>query len=186
MKVMVIPEDPTLDQFIIKPVVECALVDAGVTGSVEVLYDPCLRGSSEALDPKVIGQIIADNRMIRLFILVIDLDCNRKNHETKLAALCSPYPNLIGCLAVQEVEAWMLALHLQGIGISLDTLRNECDPKETYAEPFLVNSNLSDGVGGGRKAAMREISGKFNSLKNKCPEIKAMVREIKQWADQQV
>src|SRR5262245_37205796 len=133
MRVMVIPEDPTLDQYILGPVIQSAIEEAGLTGSVEILKDPHLKGASQALDPGMIRRIIGENRMMRLFILVVDRDCDRRNHEAKLKAICSEHPNLIGCLAVQEVEVWMLSLYLATIGKSIHEVRSECDPKETFA-----------------------------------------------------
>lgn len=59
MKVLVIPEDPKLDQYILKPVVARIFADLGKSPRIEVLSNPRLRGVAEALDGSVLADVVA-------------------------------------------------------------------------------------------------------------------------------
>lgn len=67
MKVLIIPEDPTHDRFVLKPVVERLFEDLGRAARVEVLAEPHLRGVDQALDRETVQGIVADNPMIDLY-----------------------------------------------------------------------------------------------------------------------
>ncbi|MEX1361880.1 MAG: hypothetical protein AB1Z98_02070, partial [Nannocystaceae bacterium] len=112
MKVLVIPEDPTLDQYVLKPIIERMLADHGLKARVDALRDPHLRGVAQALDSTIVAEIIRDNPMQDLFVLMVDRDCDRLGNSTKAAARVAEHEGrLLACLAHQEVEVWMLALH---------------------------------------------------------------------------
>lgn len=55
MKILIIPEDPTLDQYILKPIVERICTDHGLGARVDVLRDPHLRGVDQALARDIIA-----------------------------------------------------------------------------------------------------------------------------------
>jgi hypothetical protein len=74
VKVMVVPEDPTIDQYILKPVVEQLFADLGRSPRVQVLSKPRLRGVAQALDPAILADIIETNRMIDVFLVLVDRD----------------------------------------------------------------------------------------------------------------
>ena len=57
MRILVIPEDPLLDQYILKPIVERVAVDVGLVARVDVLQEPRLRGAGQALDPGMVEEI---------------------------------------------------------------------------------------------------------------------------------
>lgn len=174
MKVLVIVEDPTLDRFIVKPVVERILADLGVSAWVDVLTDPHLHGGDQALDAHTIGEIVEDNRMVDLFVLVVDRDCNRMGAESKARSREADHDALVASLAVEEVEVWMLALHRHQLGAPWRDVRRHCDPKEAYAEPFLARQGWTTDVGRGRKRAMREIGRHWRGLLQVCPEIASL------------
>lgn len=185
MKVLVIPEDQHLDQYIVKPVVECIFAELKRPAAITVLPEPRLRGTSDALNPEVIRTIVDENRgMTDLFILLVDRDCNREKNEAKLAARIQENADvLVGALAHQELECWMLALaelaQIPGAK-SWSDVREDCDPKERYAAAFLRDFQ---GPGGGRKAAMRALSGKWPRLKQLCPEVGKLTLDVKAWLE---
>lgn len=182
MKVLVIPEDQTHDAYIIKPVIEAIVSDLGRRARIDVLPEPRLRGTSDALDPSLIRHIVDDNPMVDLFILVIDRDCDRDNNEARAAARAADHPGrLIACVACQEVEVWMLALHLNLIDAPFSTIRAHCDPKEAYAEPLLDKLGNRGGPGAGRKAAMRALSGNLKGLLARCDELSQLRAQISAW-----
>ncbi len=182
MKVLIIPEDPTLDQYILKPVVERVLQELGRRARVEVLWDPRLRGIHDALDADTVAGIVDDNPMVDLFLLMIDRDCNRFGNQAKALARQSEHPQrLLVCLAIEEVEVWMLALFRDGLTFSWSEVRKECDPKERFALPFLQQRDWSGLIGGGRKRAMRGLGKQWAGLTKVCPEIGALSEAVDRW-----
>lgn len=183
MKVLIIPEDQELDRYIVKPIVEALLTDLGRPAQVDVLPEPRLRGSSEALDKGMIDRIVGDNPMVDLFLLIVDRDCDRDKAEARAAARQKDYKKkLIACLARQEVEVWMLALHTDKLTASWAAVRRHCDPKEAYAEPLLDKLG-SEGPGRGRKRAMRALTGNWRSLRDRCAELRELQEAISAWWD---
>jgi hypothetical protein len=57
VNVLVVVEDPALDEHIARPVVEALMADAGIRGKVRVLSNPRLRGANDALDRDILGGI---------------------------------------------------------------------------------------------------------------------------------
>jgi hypothetical protein len=181
VKVLLIPEDQTLDQYILKPVMEALFAELRVPARISVLPEPRLRGSSQALDPKVIREIVQDNPMVDLFILIIDRDCDRERAEAKAEAIRKEHEaRLLTCLARQEVEVWMLALHSASLDTSLETIREHCDPKERWAMPLLDRLG-THGPGGGRKKAMRKLQGSWRSLRDRRGELKELETQVSTW-----
>jgi len=171
VKVLIIPEDQTHDGFIIKPILEALLSDASIPSRVDVLPEPQLRGASFALNPATVAEIVADNPMVDVFVLVVDLDCDRQGHQAKAAAREAEHEGrLIACLAKQEVEVWMLALYRERLDTSWNDVRSHCDLKEAFAEPLLERLG-TDGPGEGRKRAMRALSGRLQGLLAACDEL---------------
>lgn len=186
-RVMIVPEDPTLDQYILKPIVERIFQDLGRPSFVEVLQDPHLRGVDEALDAKIIADIVRDRSMFQLFLLLVDRDCNdtssnRRNNEMLAAEREAEHTGkLFACLAREEVEVWMLALHREALGVSWSEVRKECHPKERFADPFLKQRGWMTEVGKGRKRAMRDLGAGWKGLLQVCPEIDELKRRIDEW-----
>lgn len=181
MKVLIIPEDQELDRYIVKPMVEALFGELGISARIDVLPEPRLRGSSDALDPATIAEIVATNPMEDLFLLVVDADCNRQGNSTRAAARQAEHPDkLIACLAIQEIEVWMLALHKGQLSVGFSEVRTECDPKERFAEP-LLNRLGRDGPGHGRKAAMRALKGHWPTLRDTCIELRDLRDNVSVW-----
>lgn len=178
MKVLIIPEDQTQDGFIAKPIVEALLDDLGIPGRVDVLPEPRLRGANDALDPDLVRTIVADNPMVDAFVLVVDRDCDRQGHVSKAAAREQEHSGrLLACVAVQELEVWLLALHKDSIQERWQDIRSHCDPKERWAEPLLQRLGTS-GPGAGRKKAMAALRGKLQSLLSLCDELSDLRKKL--------
>lgn len=176
MKVLILPEDQHHDQYIVKPVVAALFDDLGVPARVDVLPEPRLRGSTDALDEELIARILADNvAMTDLFVLIVDRDCNRESNAERAAALEHKHSKrMIACAAIEEVETWLLALHRSEVEarakLRWSEVRAHCDPKETFALP-LLESRRSSGPGAGRKEAMRALKGQLRTLLSLCDEL---------------
>jgi hypothetical protein len=182
VKVLIIPENPTLDAHILKPIVEKLFEELGRKARIEVLQDPHLEGIDQALDPEMVKRIVDENPMVDLFLLMVDRDCNSFQNEAKLAAREQEHPGrLLGCVAIEEAEVWMLALHRESLGERWSGVRSECHPKERYAEPFLQEQGWLSQVGKGRKRAMRGLSAQWKSLLSLCPELATLHSRLQDW-----
>jgi hypothetical protein len=183
MKVLVIPEDPVLDRYILTPIVERLFSDLGQKARVTVLENPRLRGVDQALDPNRIMEIIRRHEgMIDLFLLMVDRDCDRKGNTQHARHLENVHPGqLLACLAVEEVEVWMLALHRQRLMATWADIRGECDPKERYVEPFLRAQGWDRQLAGGRPRAMRDLGKGWSGLLAACPELVDLKKRISAW-----
>ncbi|HEY0478285.1 MAG TPA: hypothetical protein VGD37_12260 [Kofleriaceae bacterium] len=178
MKVLVIPEDPMLDQYILKPVVERLFADLGLSPRVDVLWNPRLRGVDQALDPSRVRHVVGTYSMFDLFLLTVDRDADE--HRAKRArTLETEHPGrLFACLAIEEVEVWMLALHRDRLSSPWTEIRGERDAKERFAHPFLAAHAPKLDAGQGRKRAMRDLGARWKGLLEVCPEIAELKARI--------
>lgn len=182
MKVMVIPEDPLLDQYILKPVVERIFADLGKQARVQVLANPRLRGVDQALDAAVVGRIVAMYPMIDLFLILVDRDGDTEGRPVAVRRREQEHATrLLGCLAIEEVEVWMLALHREHLDASWQEVRAERDPKERFAQPFLAARAPHLGLGAGRAWAMRDLGSRWRGVLALCPEIDELRQRIESW-----
>jgi len=182
MRVLIIPEDPTLDQHVLKPVVERVFADLGRSARVDVLRDPHLSGIDQALEAAVVRGIIDDHKMIDLFILAVDRDCDRFANSAKASARESEHPGkLVAVLAQQEVEVWALALHRSKLRSPWREVTSCCDPKEEHWDPFVAERGWIGTVGKGRKRAMRDIGAGWGGLVQVCPEIADLRDRVRPW-----
>lgn len=173
MKVLLLLEDPTLDQYVVKPIIEKIFDDLSRTATVFVLKDPTFRGIGDALDRGKLTAVIEENPMIDIFLLIVDRDCDREGNSARVAARERDLGAMVvGCLAREEVECWMLAAQSR-LPASWSEIRSECDPKEAYAEPWLRSQGWATDLAGGRKRAMA-AGGWYRRLLNRCSEIREL------------
>lgn len=181
MKVMVIPEDPTLDQYILLPIVKQLFEDLGRSARISVLSNPRLKGVAQALDKDVLRDIVQTNRMIDLFLVLVDRDAEEKRHAVAQARSAEHPGKLFVCLAVEEVEVWMLAVHRDSLGAPWKTIREERDPKERFAYPFLADRAPPLSLGNGRAWAMRPLGQKWRGVLDVCPELQELKDTLTAW-----
>jgi hypothetical protein len=183
VKVMVIPEDPTLDQYILKPVMERMFLDLGRRARVEVLANPRLRGVAQALDAATVARVMAMYPMIDLFCLMVDRD-GVPERPVEARARETEHPDrLMVCLAVEEVEVWMLAVHRERLAASWQDIRSERDPKERFARPFLEAHAPRQSLGAGRVWAMRDLGNKWRGVLAVCPELEELKQRLGAWLE---
>ena len=182
MRVLIIPEDPTLDQHVLKPVVEHIFQDLGRAARVEVLVDPHLSGIDQALDANILREVVEDNAMVDLFVLIVDRDCDRYNNSDRAGARGAEHRDkLVVALAREEVEIWALALHRRRLDAPWKTVQQDCDPKEKYFDPFIRKMGWLETVGKGRKKAMQELGRSWSGLLQLCPEVQDLKSDIQSW-----
>lgn len=185
MKVMVIPEDPALDQYVLKPIVERMFEDLGRRARIQVLTSPRLRGVAQALDREELARIVAASREFKVFLVMVDRDAV-ESRAALAATREDEHPGrLFACLAVEEVEVWMLALHRERLGVPWREVRADRDPKERFAGPLLAELAPRMPVGGGRKRAMEPLGQKeWRSLLQLCPELDELRNRLSVWLSQ--
>lgn len=183
MKVMVIPEDPVLDQYVLKPIVERMFEDLGRRAWVQVLTSPRMQGIDQALDREQLEDVIAKRRgMYNLFLLLVDRDAVESRAALAATREAEHPDRLFVCLAIEEVEVWMLALHRERLGVPWRDVRADRDPKERFAAPLLVTLAPRMPIGGGRKRAMESLGQKeWRTLLQLCPELGELQRRLTEW-----
>jgi hypothetical protein len=197
MNVMVIPEDFSKDQHILKPIIERMLRQIIRRGArVRVCQDPRLGGYNEALKWENIQGIIRRySGMTDLFLLCIDRDGD-KDRRAKLdhieqQATALPEIDARGRAffaenAWQEIEVWVLAGHDLLPGWNWQEIRTEVNPKERYFQPFAEERGL---VMRGRrvdatsyKRLAEEAARRYDRIRRRCPEdIATLEQRIHAW-----
>lgn len=178
---MVIPEDPTNDQYILKPVVEHLFAGLGKSPRVQVLSNPRLQGVSQALSADMLAKIVESYPMIDLFLVLVDRDAEPKRPLLAEERAQEHPDRLFVCLAIEEVEVWMLALHRDSLETPWQEARAERDPKERFAQPFLAARAPKLSPGGGRVWAMRELGTKWKGVLKVCPELAELEQTLQGW-----
>jgi hypothetical protein len=185
VKVMVIPEDPALDQYVLKPIVERMFEDLGRHARIQVLTTPRLRGVAQALDRDVLARIVAQYRDFKVFLLMVDRDAVESRAALAAVREAEHPARLFVCLAIEEVEVWMLALHRERLGVPWREVRADRDPKERFAEPLLRELAPRMALGGGRPRAMEMLGQKeWRSLLQLCPELDELRTRVGEWLTQ--
>jgi hypothetical protein len=186
VKVLVIPEDPTLDQYILKPIVHRLFADLGRTARIDILSNPRLRGVDQALNQTVLTGIAETFRMIDLFLVLVDRDGDPVRPALARTREGEHAEKLFVCLAVEEVEVWMLALHRDSLRASWNEIRAEMNPKERFALPFLRDRAPKLDAGGGRAWAMRELGAGWRGLLQVCPELQELRERLRGWLESRI
>lgn len=176
MRVLVVPEDPVKDRYILKPIVEQLFEDLGrPRARIDILENPRLRGVAEALSKDTLANILLSPRyqMIDVFVVLIDRDGNLSERPRVVGEREREHPDrLVVCLAIEEVEVWMLALHRDAMGIAWREIRTVVNPKTLFAEHFLLQHAPKGSPGQGRAWAMHALDRKtWRVLLQFCPEL---------------
>lgn len=182
MKVLVVPEDPTHDQYILKPLVTRLFADLGKAPRIDVLSRPRLRGVAQALDAEILKDVVATYPMVHLFLVLVDRDGQADRRAVAEAREREHPDRLFVELAIEEIEIWMLALHARALGAAWKSVRSEVDVKKTFALPFLKRESPALDPGEGRSWAMRDLGTRQRkALCRQCPELASLQRRIEAW-----
>ncbi len=180
-KVMVIPEDPTYNGHILKPLIERVMTEVGKPkAKIVVLTNPALKGYEDA--KRQLETIFEKYPHYNLFLFLPDRDGKAERDES-LRALTAQYQNrnipFIAKAAVEEVEVWLLAGYKSKLSRSWREVRADLNVKESTFRQFLKEYG-DDSPGNGRERLMREALKNFSGLKSNCPELEALSNDINQ------
>jgi hypothetical protein len=193
VRVLVIPEDFTKDQFVLKPIITALMRRLGKPrATVEICFEPRLQGVSEALEWRTIQQIIDELRYrVDLFLLCVDRDgvASRRaalDHiEAQAAARLPSHQRLLAENAWQEIEVWLLAGHDLPADWSWREIRQEFHPKERYFLPFARQRRAHAQPDGGRRVLAEEAARRYDRIRQLCPEdVAALESRIQRWAEE--
>jgi len=177
-QVLVIPEDPTHDRYILKPLVERLLREAGKPqAKVSVMTNPRAQGYS-AIKARF-PEIFENYRHLNLMLFLPDRDCHTLTDELEALERSAEVAGcrLLTCAAIEEVEVWLMAGHMDRLSAPWSEIRVECDPKERYFQRFL-QAHSGEGLGDGRQQLMQETLRNFNGLLERCPELKTLLTQL--------
>lgn len=164
LKVLVVPEDFTKDEHILKPLVERILEDCGWKSRVQVCRDPNFQGVDAALKLKIWrASVVERYPMVDLFLLLVDRggkdgreDTVGRIEQTLSSELQPRGRRFLAELARQEVEVFILAGHELPSDWSWRDIRADADVKNTYFSKFVALRGTAKHRPNGRKKLMAE------------------------------
>ena len=173
--VLVIPEDFTKDEHILKPIVEHIFKDCGRRAQVQVCREPNFQGVDAALKLSALREVIELYPMVHLFVLVVDRDGKpgRKQRTDEIERTLSDElkgKRFLAEVAWQEVEVFILA------GLRLpstwrwNAIRDDANVKDTYFKELVVRRGMGKYPHQGRKKLMAESISNWQRIKSRCPE----------------
>lgn len=179
-KVLVIPEDPTYNGYILKPLVARIMREVDKASAiVTVLTNPKLNGYEHAKSS--LEGICERYKHFNLFLFIPDNDCS-KTRQTALnkttAKMQADGKPIICIAALEEVETWLLAAHKGKLDAEWKTIKQDCSIKENHFQPFLKEHG-DNSPGGGREELMKEGLKRFTTILALNPEIQILINEIK-------
>lgn len=177
-KVLVIPEDPTLNGYLLKPLVEKVMEDAGKRqAKVLVLRDPKVGGFSQAVDLITSGKLRDKYGHYDFWLFLPDGDMAKDLREMEQKVV-GQKARLITCAIQPEVEILVLAGHPKADVRPWAVAIKHPKFKETYFAPFLREHGDRRAPGQGREQLMREALRQYARIKRLCPEIAELEKRI--------
>ena len=156
-KVLVIPEDPTYNGYVLKPLVSRILEDCGKGNArVEVLTNPKVSGFEHACGqmPRIVEAYAHFDLL--LFLPESERSWPSASFRRLESEAAGQRVTLICCAAIEEVEVWLLAGHLGKLPRSWSGVRADTSVKENVFEPFLSRFGDPRRASGGRDLLMKE------------------------------
>jgi hypothetical protein len=180
MRVLVIPEDSRRDKDLLKPLIQALMAELGrPRAKVRVCEKPVLGGVAEALKwERIQGIIELWGGQTDLFLLLVDRDGAQNagrsftlaSLEQRSIGLLGDETALLGELAIEEVEVWVLAGHDLPSEWRWKDIRAETNPKERYFASFLAEHRKIVDDAAGRAIVAEEAARSIRRILARCPE----------------
>jgi len=180
-RVLVIPEDPTHNGYILKPLIKAILADVGKpAANVTVLTNPKLDGYDHAI--RAIRHELPDRYGFwDLWIFVPDADRATKAAMEQLERdLAGKQILLLCCPAVPEVEIYACAAFRDDMHGSWQDARSSKRMKEEVFLPLLRLRGDPRRAGGGRDQMIDASLRNLPLLFQLCPELKQLRDRVEQ------
>lgn len=180
LRVLVIPEDPTDNGYILKPLVQALMAAAGrPRATVTVLSSPRLNGYDHAL--RAIKDELPDRYAhYDLWLFMPDADRATPAAMTALEAhMGARGIRLLACPARPEVEIYACFAHRTELGLSWDKARAHHRLKEQVFEPLLARVGDARRPGGGRDRLIAAALGNWQALLQFCPELAELLARLR-------
>ncbi|MBI4658859.1 MAG: hypothetical protein HY735_08450 [Verrucomicrobia bacterium] len=178
-RVLVIPEDPTYNGYIVKPLAERMLAEAGKTQArVVLLTNPKLGGIEQAKDA-IRNRLVVAYRHFDLWLFLPDAD-RAGGLDDLEKQMTTQGVMLLCCATGPEVEAWLLAGHHDKLDCGWKEVRTHPRLKEDLFEPFLARHGDPRRAGGGRDLLMQTTLRNYHGLLELCPELKELEARLRQ------
>ena len=177
--VLAIPEDPTLNGHILKPLVQALLADAGrPTARVKILENPRVRGYDDALNA-IRHSLHERYGWFALWLFFPDADRGSSEAMRKLESdLQAEGVLLLCCPAEPEVEIYACAAFRGYMNETWSEARKNPRMKEEVFQPLLEIHGDSRRVGGGRDLMIRKSLKNLPLLYRLCPELRVLRDQI--------
>jgi hypothetical protein len=181
LRVLVVPEDPTHNGYILRPLVQALMAAAGRPRAlVTVLSNPRLTGFDHALRA-LRDELPGKYRHYDLWLFMPDAD---RATPAAMAALEADLQRqgirLLVCAAQPEVEVFACVAHRADLGMTWDQARTHGRFKEQVFEPLLARHGDKRRAGGGRDQLMAASLARFQALLQLCPELRTLLDRIGQ------
>lgn len=178
-RVLVIPEDPTHNGYILKPLVERMLAEVGKPNArVLVLANPKLDGYDSAVRA-IRQELEARYGFYDLWLFMPDADLAAGLDELETEAARKGI-QLLCCAAQPEVEAWLLAGYKDDLQMRWADVRTHPRLKEEVFAPFLKDHGDPLAAGGGRERLVREALQNYRGLTELCTELAKLERRLRE------
>jgi hypothetical protein len=180
-RVLVVPEDPINNGYILQPLVERMMTECGKPQArVNVLTNPRATGYSSAKS-LLEEQLLDAYPMCDLFLFLPDNDGGNRSGEFRRLEQMSNQKGrvLLCCAAMEEVEAWLLAGHTDILTEPWVEIRADPSVKEHVFEPFMRSHGDPRRAGGGRDLLMNATLSNYRGLLQRCPELAELEQRIR-------
>lgn len=178
-KVLVIPEDPTHNGYILKPLVQANMADAGrPRAQVTVLTNPRLEGYDHALRA-VKGELADRYGFWDLWLFMPDSDRASPAAMRALEAeLAGRNVRLLCCPAEPEAEIYASVAYRTTLGVDWAAARQHPRFKVALFDPLLAQHGDARRAGGGRDRMVAESLKNYTRLLQLCPELSTLRNRI--------
>lgn len=175
LKVLVIPEDPTHNGYILKPLVQAVLADIGKpTARVQVLTSPRLTGYDHARQA-ISGELVDSYGHFDLWLFMPDADrasppamagLEQELRDKGITVLCCP--------AVPEVEIYACVAYRTDVPGGWPAARVNTRMKEQVFEPLRLRFGSPRSAGGGREKMIAASVANMQAMYQFCPELRVL------------
>ncbi|PWU11895.1 MAG: hypothetical protein C5B50_22465 [Verrucomicrobia bacterium] len=180
-KILVIPEDAKYNGYILKPIVQRVVAEAGRAKAQITILPRAKSGGIDSAKNAIRNELAPAWRWMDLWLFIPDGDrMNAAGAAEMERQLAAQNIALICCPAMPEIEAWLLAGHRARLNIEWNRVAGHPRFKEEVFEPFMREHGYPDLPGMGREKLTLETLANYAGLKHLCPEIERLEERIRE------